>query len=85
MLCKFVDGPSEADGLKEIRHSPTSAFLSSRPLPHQGEGSMKDKTRRDHRVPAAGVSGPDPDRNISPISLCGPEISGPDEDVVVWA
>ncbi len=30
-----------------------------------------------------GVSGPYPDRNISPMSLCGPEISGPDSDVVV--
>ncbi len=24
----------------------------------------------------SGVSGPDPDRNISPTSLCGPEILG---------
>ena len=31
----------------------------------------------------AGVSGPDPDRNISPTSLCGADISGPDNDVVV--
>ncbi len=33
----------------------------------------------------AGVSGPDPNCNISPTWLCGPEISGPHNDIVVWS
>ncbi len=33
----------------------------------------------------SGVSGPDHDRTISLTSLCGPKISGPDNDVVVWS
>ncbi len=32
-----------------------------------------------------GVSGPDHDHTISLTSLCGPKISGPDNNVVVWS
>ncbi len=33
----------------------------------------------------AGVSGPDPDHNISPMLLCSPEILGPHNDLGVWS
>ncbi len=33
----------------------------------------------------AGVSGPDNDRTIFPTSLCGPKISGPENNQIVWS
>ncbi len=32
-----------------------------------------------------GVSGPDNDRTIFPTSLCGPKISGPEDNQIVWS
>ena len=66
--------------LRRMEHRSDHHYKSTAASERSGESAQRHGTRG-----GSGVSGPDPDRNISPTSLCSPEISGPDNDIIVWS
>ncbi len=50
---------------------------------YQAPGTQEADSR--HAIPSTGVSGPDNDHTIFLMSLCGPKISGPENNQIVWS